>query len=254
MKKIFLLALILMQGVYSSAQYNALSGIIPDYNFYSRELGFYVGPKYDRTVNKEMLNQATVVNELVDGYPSNWISEYVSVSIKATCNGKLLEATNTNEKLSKEQKNILKSADLGSEIIVKVIYKYDDWEASNNSTINLNNNVQSISFKMTITPETEVAASFVGGEELLNTYLMENAIHKISGATARKIKTSQVTFTVNESGKIENAQLSKTSNDAATDKLLVDVITNMPNWNPAKNSKGKAVKQEFKFSVLNYGC
>lgn len=213
-----------------------------------------LGQKSDRTVNKEMLNQVSFVNELVDGFPANWISEYVSVTIMTTAHGEIMEAKSSNEKLTTEQKNILKSADLGSEIYINISYKYNTVEASKSSAINLNSDVQSISIKMTVTPETEVAAAFVGGDELMNTYLMENAIHKIPGSVARKIKTAQVTFTVNEAGKIENVQLSKTSNDPATDKLLVNVIANMPKWEPARNSKGKAVKQEFKFSIRDYGC
>lgn len=254
MKKTILFTIYLMLGISAFAQNNALTSILPNFNFYARGLGFYVEPRYNITVNKEILNSANDVSDIIADYPSNWISEYVSVVIKVTSNGEILEATSTNEKLISEQKRILKSANLGSEISVQVNYKNNDSEASLNNNNPKINETKTITLKMTVTPETDIEAKFTGGNELMNTYLMENAIHKISGVVARKIKTAQVTFTVTEAGKIENVQLSKTSNDPATDELLVNVIANMPKWQPARNSKGKAVKQEFKFSVSDYGC
>jgi len=48
-------------------------------------------------------------------------------------------------------------------------------------------------------------------------------------------------------------QLSKTSGDQKTDKLLLKAINKMPKWKPAENSDGIKVKQEFEFSVGNCG-
>ena len=62
-------------------------------------------------------------------------------------------------------------------------------------------------------------------------------------------------FVVNEEGAIDKAQITQTSGDAATDKLLLDVINKMPNWKAAEDAKGKKVKQEFVLSVgTNRGC
>ena len=61
-------------------------------------------------------------------------------------------------------------------------------------------------------------------------------------------------FTVNEEGDVVDAKISKTSGDLLTDKLIVEGISKMPKWKPAKNSKGEKVKQDFIFNVGNGGC
>ena len=58
-----------------------------------------------------------------------------------------------------------------------------------------------------------------------------------------------VSFTVNEDGKIADAIVSKSSGDAATDKLLLKAINKMPKWKPAETADGTKVKQAFEFSV-----
>ena len=45
--------------------------------------------------------------------------------------------------------------------------------------------------------------------------------------------------------------VSKSSGDAATDKLLLKAITKMPKWKPAETTDGTKVKQAFEFSVNN---
>ena len=85
-------------------------------------------------------------------------------------------------------------------------------------------------------------------------YLRENAINKIPETTSKQLQQVIVGFTVNEEGKIANVQISKTSGDPNTDKLLLEAINKMPKWRPAEDSKGVKVKQEFEFSVGNVGC
>lgn len=85
-------------------------------------------------------------------------------------------------------------------------------------------------------------------------YLRENAINKIPETTSKQLQQALVGFTVNEKGAIANVQISKTSGDPNTDKLLLEAINKMPKWRPAEDSKGVKVKQEFEFSVGNVGC
>ena len=59
-----------------------------------------------------------------------------------------------------------------------------------------------------------------------------------------------------EEGKIADATISKSSGDAATDKLLLKAITKMPKWKPAQTTDGTKVTQEFEFVVYDSksGC
>lgn len=211
----------------------------------SRDIMFEVRGKYSRSVTKEKLDEANLLRDVIDGYPVNWISDYVSVEISSTCDGKAMQAVSMNETLNAEQKNILKKADQGAEISLKVKYKY-----KNSVTEDSYNHEMKIS--MMIIPETE--AEFIGGYQLMAKYLTDNVINKISETIPKQFQQGAVTFTINEKGEIIKTRISITSGDPRTDKLLVDAINKMPKWKPAQNSKGIKVKQEFVFNVGNSGC
>ena len=212
-----------------------------------QDLSFDVHGRYTRSVTMEKLNEAKLISDFIIGYPVNWIDEYVSVDILATCNGKFMKAISPNITLNAEQKNILNTVDLGTGIIINVKYKSRNIE--NNI---IENKIMNVS--MMVIPEVE--AEYVGGEQQLKKYLRESVISKISETTYKLLQDSIaiVIFTVNEEGEIINGKISKTSGDLKTDKLLLEAIYKMPKWKPAKNSKGKKVKQEFEFSVGNSGC
>lgn len=213
----------------------------------SQELSFDVRGRYTHRVTREKLNDARFITDFVPGYPVNWISDYVSVNIAATCNGKSIKAVSVNDKLSADQKNILKTADEGTAIDVNV--KYISKNATTGNSINNEMNISTM-----VVPEEE--AEYVGGYQLLRRYLKENVINKISERNKWLFQdvNPTVQFTVNESGEIVNVKISKSSGHQQTDILLLDGIAKMPKWKPAKNRKGTGVKEEFEFSVGRAGC
>lgn len=85
-----------------------------------RDLDFSVRGRYTRPVTKEKLDNAKLLSDFITGYPTNWITDYTSSVILATCNGKGMKALSPNDVLSIEQKNILSAVDLGTGIIVNV--------------------------------------------------------------------------------------------------------------------------------------
>ncbi|HLG35767.1 MAG TPA: energy transducer TonB [Bacteroidia bacterium] len=185
------------------------------------------------------------MSDINPGYPSSsWMTDYISAEISVTGNGKVMKAGSANEILSVEQKSILKMADLGTDIVIDVKYKQVN-------TITGNIDIRNMHFLFTVVPEIE--AEYPGGYQQMKNYLKENAINKISETDYKQLQAA-VKFTVSEEGEIANAQISKTSGDKKTDKLLVEAINKMPKWRPAENSKGLKVKQEFVFSVGNGGC
>ena len=109
-----------------------------------------------------------------------------------------------------------------------------------------------MNYSATVIPETE--AEYPGGNQQMTQYLKENAIDKIPEISSKQIQQTLVEFTVNEKGETANAKIIKTSGDSETDKLLIEAINKMPKWSPAKDSKGRKVKQEFEFSVGSSGC
>jgi TonB family protein len=211
---------------------------------FAQELSYEIHGKYKRPVSAEKLNDAKSISDLIVDYPANWVTDYVSVEISATNDGKTLKATSPDATLTAAQKNIMNTAKLGTEMTINVLYKY-----KNTITANIEDHLMNV--VMTVIPAIE--AEFVGGKEALNNYLKENG-NNFSETTAMQYQAGIVRFNVNEEGEIADVEIAKTSGDLKTDKLLLDIINKMPKWKPAQNSKGVKVKQAFVFSVGRAGC
>ena len=246
-KLIFTSATVLFITLSSFAQYSKNSGplFIPEL---SQDLKYDLNGRYTRPIKREKLQEAGFIHELISGYPANWISNYVSVEISATCNGKAVKAWSVNETLSSAQKSILKAADQANDIVIHVKYQY-----KNPVTKLIENN--EINVSLTVVPE--VAAEYVGGDKQLEKYVKENILRKMSETIPRRFEQAEVKFTVDENGEISHVKLSRASEDVKTDKVLLEEIRKMPKWKPAKDAKGINVKQEFQLSVyakLPGGC
>jgi TonB family protein len=212
---------------------------------FSQNLNYEVHGNYIHSVKKEILNKSNSIGDIIPYYPTGWIGGYISVEISATSDGKTVMAEGANDTLNDQQKDILTTAVLGTDIVINIKYKQKNW-------VNDKVQVNIINYTVTIVPDIE--AEFPGGNELMTKYLKENAINKISETTSKELKQGIVRFTVNEEGTITDAKIFKTSGDLNTDKLLLEVINKMPKWRAAEDSNGIKVKQEFEFSVGNVGC
>ena len=251
MKKIALIlpiALFLQLSIFAQDDTNNnkwyTEGISTKSNF-MQELYFEVRGNYSHPVKKEKLNEAKLINDIIPGYPENWINQYISVEILAMRNGNSMKTKGLNNVLSPEQKNILQSTELGAKIEIIVNYK-----SKNPVTEKIENYM--LNFSLIVIPETE--AEYVGGYQQLAKYIKENVINKISKTTPTQFQSGIVIFTINEKGEIVDAKISKSSGDSMTDKFLIESVNKMPKWKPAENSNGIKVKQEFQFSFGNKGC
>ncbi|MBA3681363.1 MAG: energy transducer TonB [Bacteroidetes bacterium] len=178
------------------------------------------------------------------------ILDYVSVEISSTCNGKILSATSANSVLSKEQKNILNSIDVGADINVKINFKY---KYETPEYPEKDDKVHEGKYKVTVVPEKE--AEYPGGPKQITNYINENVINKIPKKMfSPKVSDAIVKFTIDEEGKVINAKTAKTSSNVIIDKLLIDAINKMPSWKPAENTKGIKIKQEYSIPLGSDGC
>lgn len=209
------------------------------------EIYYEVHGAYKRSVKKSQFNNAKLIRDIISGYPANWISSYVSVEMIGTCAGKTIKAVGLNEKLTAEQKQILNTIDLASDIVINVKYMYNDF--GRNKLENSEMHVE-----MTVVPELE--AEFIGGQQQLIKYLKENSIRQLPAKKPNDFKGAIIKFTINEGGEVINIKPTQKWGDAKTDQLLIDVIHHMPKWKPAVNANGVKVKQDFVFSVGAGGC
>lgn len=200
------------------------------------------------SISKEKLNEAHTLtdlsnepNELNLYYKPSWIKEYISVEIFTNYKGKTRKALSKNDTLSQEQKDIMKMADVGTGISVKVRY------IPENTLIH--NDIKELDFSFTVDPESEAAYS--GGQQQLKQYLKEKAIDKIPAGSFKNYDLAAVKFTISEEGEIIDAHVFETSKDENLDELLLETIRNMPCWIPAEYSNGTKIKQEFVLTVGN---
>jgi len=191
------------------------------------------------SITKEKLKEAQTLVDLNENYKPSWIKEYISVEVRTSNNGKILQTMSENMTLSQEQKDIMNMADLGTDISVKVLYIPDN-------TLT-HNDIKEIKFTFTVDPENE--AVYPGGQQQLKQYLKENAIDKIPDGIFDKYQLAAVKFTIDEEGHVINPSVFWTSEDEKTDELLLHAIYNMPDWKPAEYSNGIKVKQEFVLTV-----
>ncbi len=238
MKKINLIAPALFLGLTAFGQFGQPTGI--------NEINYEVYGSYRRAVKKEVLSEAKVIGDAIPGYPINWVTNYTSVEIVTTCNGKISKAIAANDILSNDQKNILSEVDLGADIVIDVKYKY-----KNPVTGQIENNT----IQTTVTATPYIEAEYVGGKLQLQNYFKDNGITKVGGKDPLKPIILLAKFTVTEDGEIINTKITKTSGDKGNDKKILEAINKMPNWNPAKNGKGLKVKQDFELSINRFsGC
>jgi TonB family protein len=211
----------------------------------AQEIRFDVRGSAFHPIKKDQLLNAETLNDIRPNYPSSWITNYTAVEIKSIAQGLTMQAEGLNDTLSEAQKQLLRSADIGTNLEFAISHLYRN-PVTNASEL------RKVNFSYTVIPDVE--ATYVGGTEKLTTYLEEKAISKISEAVAGKMNSATVSFVVNEKGEIKNVQITSSTGDPKTDKRLLSAIQKMPNWQSAENNEGTKVKQSFLFTIGYPGC
>jgi len=209
-------------------------------NIQKAGLFYTVGGTYSRSITKTKLQKSSVLDDFIEGYPTNWISAYISVEISSKFNGFETNLLSDNNILSDAQKKLLAKIDIDTEIVVKVKYN-----TKNIITYELEESEMNVS--LTVIPEVE--AKYSGGYEKLISYLKENSADKITTISKKQVQRSTIRFSIDKTGSVANVKLIKTSGNTEIDNLLIELIVNMPKWNSAKNLKGESVSQQFDFTI-----
>lgn len=211
----------------------------------SDELGYEVNRVYPYlSVTKEKLNEAQTLMDINRHYKSSWVKAFISVEILTSYNGKIKKAINKSDVLSQEQKDIINSADVGSDISVVVRYIPDN-------TLK-HNDPKEFDFTFKVDPEKE--AKYPGGQKELKQYLKET-IDEIPEDSFQNYDLTAIKFTISEEGEITNAHVFEsvfqTYKNEKVDQLLLEAVRTMPCWQPAEYANGTKVNQEFVLTVGN---
>lgn len=201
---------------------------------------------YERPVTQEKLRSAETLSDVVDGFPSQWITNYRSVDISVSTNGKTGVAHGNGHALSSEQKKLLQSAGLESKVDVVVIY-------STGNSVTGKAEVRTATMKLTVVPFSQ--AAFPGGDKQLRAWFEKNNLSTAMNTMESKSQTIHVDFYVNSAGTIVDPVIRNSTGDKTTDDQILRLLKSMPAWKPAADQQGTNVSQHFEFKIDgNSGC
>lgn len=96
----------------------------------------------------------------------------------------------------------------------------------------------------------DIAAEYPGGTQKMFKYLMDSFTNKItlSQDQVSEFRSPIVGWTIDETGKVTDVKIVKSTNFSSMDNLLIEVVNKMPLWKPAENAH-KKVKQVFSVPI-----
>lgn len=203
------------------------------------------------SMTKEELSKAKSIHDILSKEATYNRGSFKNVTVSVLHNDNDVRDIETraigqSEILNEAQIDILRSSNYSTNLRITALNRYEGAEYDAQE-------YDSLVHYMTIVPEIE--AEFEGGFEALINYLKEGSKEKAKVIKRDKLQPGKVFFTVTKEGTITNVKLNSTSGYPSVDKELIKIITNMPEkWDPAENSKGEKVDQEYVFFFGSEGC
>jgi TonB family protein len=178
------------------------------------------------------------------------IIAYQSVTLSALQNGKMVKATSNSPKLTRQQMELLKHTDVGTEIQVSIRFKYQNEAVK---VFGDGSSVKEGDFRVKVVPHTESA--FPGGKDGLTTFFTKQVSARITPSVLTKTTDRAiVSFVVSEEGTVTNPAIITSSKTPKIDQIILDAIRKMPSWKPAVDAKGNRVPQTFRITFGYDGC
>lgn len=166
--------------------------------------------------------------------------DYVGFEISVISQGKMQRLAAQGKILSVAQKNLLKNADLGNPVVVKVKYYYLK-DGRNPDKIHEGTT--------TLEPLPFFVAEYAGGNKAITNYLQSRVLDKITTPLKEAYPFfATVRFTVDETGKVVQVKIIEPSHYPEIDALLQKAIQQMPGWRAARDTQNKPVKETFTFN------
>lgn len=213
-------------------------------NGFAQELRYDISGKYDRAIKLADLQKAKSLSALSPGFPKSWITTYKSTQISLSGHESMVSARGQNEVLSPDQLDLLGKAETGQSLVVEVFYTYDEGGKKDEVP-------RKIGFSLSIIPDTE--ASFPGGYPLLSSLLQEEIVKAVS-AMDPQLKKVKMGFTISDAGLILSPEVLESSGNQNIDQFIIQQLSKLPRWNPARLQNGRKVSQDFIFSIGKDGC
>ena len=206
-----------------------------------------IGPRFS-PVKKELVQNATSIDDFYDKIHLQEIEELKSVSIILVINDKqshFREVGYTSE-FNEAQLELLKSSNYDTNFIVRTDY------LEKNKVSGILEHSYSTPH-LTIVPEKQ--ATHFMGKETLKSYFKENCEEVLKDVDPEKLLAAKIYFTISENGIINKVYQDRPSGYPEVDKRMLQLIKELPgSWSPAENAEGEKVEQELVVSFGLMGC
>ncbi len=209
------------------------------------DLVYNVDSRFMATITKEDLHKATSVLDIVPKEAEGWWKvSFQTVTVAVLQDDDEIREIGDDKELNAAQIKLLQSTDYSTNFYIKARGKDKHPETGK---------IEDYVYYITIIPEKE--AEYKSGHDALIAYLKESSKEKTAIISEDKLQPGKVHFTITKNGAITNVKLTETSGYPSVDEELIKIIANMPEkWEPAENSKGEKVDQEFVFFFGRQGC
>jgi hypothetical protein len=210
------------------------------------DLVYEVEPRFFTRITREQLLAANSVYDLLPERSTAGVQSYHQVGVKVIKGKEEVEVRGEGGALTSEQKDLLTSADYGSDLHLTGI----TWLGR----IGLDPvRKERLTHYLTVVPHQQ--AEYEGGYGALTTYLRTHTLEATAIIREDQLEPGRVLFTITPEGKLEGVQLDATCGYPEIDALLVESIQQMPgSWEPATDASGKKVSQELTFFFGSMGC
>ena len=236
---------------YSSAVVYNFDFVNPIKKLPDIDLVYKVDSRFDATITRENLHKAKSVVDIVPK-KSEW-SKVSFLNMKVAVlqdEGEIIEL-GENEVLNAAQVRLLQSLDYSNHFYFNGRGKRKG--AGPEGLKDLDQEEFDFAYYLTVIPEKE--AEYAAGFDALISYLKESSKEKTAIIIEEKLKPGRVNFTVTKEGSIANVILDSTCGYPTVDEALLELVRNIPGkWEPATDSKGEKVDQEFVFFFGLEGC
>jgi hypothetical protein len=206
------------------------------------DLYFFIGQPSWRSIKTSQLKKAVLISDIIDAYPTNWISNYKSVIVTSNNGNKSI---GNDIKLTKEQLLLINGLVVNDELQIEIQYEF-----KNSVTNKLEGNTMIVNMIV----EPEIPAEPTQDYEVMINKTKSDFLSQMNMMKINWMNEFSISFIINEKGDAKQIQVKTTTGNPKTDSVLVELVKQLPSWTPAKDENNQPVKQAAVFSVGMNGC